>query len=803
MKMQRLPFILLCSLILACAAGDVRGETKPDLNTFDQAVKPLLQKYCVRCHNEKKSQGDMQLHAIDPDLIAGEHSGRWEDIQEAFNSGEMPPEDQPQPTEEERFALTRWMDAEFKKARQSNRPKTRGRVRRLTRYELQYALEDLLHISAEEEVGALPEEAASLETGLKNSSRLLMISGPHLESYLDVILSVIDKMKTIAAFEPHRVSVDIANLNTNPPVTFADKGRKNKPPLAKVERAGKGVVVQPGGYIDLKIPSVSKCLFRTTLTARADEPARVEVAIGYQHSEVDPRQKVQNLGAIAIEAGDQLRDYALDAHPDVLSTEYTRALDRPFFIRITNRGGSKVYLDGYEYQGNLNTELTSTLIPADLAEAERDAHIRRAIRQFLERAFRRPATDAEFEKYVAIYQSHAAKEDAIAALLNTYQEILCSPNFFYLGAPGELSGEAKQNYQLAERLAFFLWCSVPDDRLLAAAAAGELTDPDALSAQIDRMLKDERSRRWVEQFADQWLQTSRLFNVAVDSNYYPRFRENLKELMRRETIESVNDVFRNGAPAVNLLAADHVFVNQQLAGFYQIKGVRGEEFRKVEVGAGDHRGGLLTQSTFLIGNSDGMNSHAILRGVWLAEVILNDPPPDPPKNVPPLDESIPGFNEMTLNEKLFAHRNHASCRSCHQKIDPWGIPLENYDASGAWREQVLVISPTADQPKRKKKPVFEKSFVNIEAEATLPDGAAVAGVDELKSYLVNHRKHDFAKGLTERMLAYAISRDLDYHDEEFVNQLCESFENNNYLAPQLIKEIVQSETFQTGSEHGR
>ena len=170
--------------------------------------------------------------------------------------------------------------------------------------------------------------------------------------------------------------------------------------------------------------------------------------------------------------------------------------------------------------------------------------------------------------------------------------------------------------------------------------------------------------------------------------------------MRQETIETVNDVFRNGASALDLLKADHVYVNQTLAAFYQIKGVRGQDFRKIAVGQKDNRGGLLTQGTFLVGNSDGMNSHAILRGVWLTEVILNDPPPAPPKNVPPLDESIPNFDRMTLNEKMFAHRNNDACRNCHQKIDPWGIPLENYDASGAWREKVLVVSKATGQTKK-------------------------------------------------------------------------------------------------------
>jgi hypothetical protein len=782
-------------------SGFARGDLKPDVRTFTQQVKPLLQKYCVRCHGSKKSEAKMRFDNIDPDIITGQHSGKWEDAREAFNTGEMPPEGEPQPTDAERDVITRWLDAEFKKAKQYENPNKQGSVRRLTRYELQYALEDLLKFSVKEKVQALPEEGTSPETGLKNSSRLLMISSPHLESYLNVILSVINSMKEIAAFKPYSESVDIEHLDTNPPVVTVSSGRKVKPPVGKVERTGKGVMVNPGGYIDLKIAAISKCMFQTSFAAKADGPGKVQVAIGFQYSDVDTRQKVQELGSVNVEKSEELQRYSLNSYPENLPAEMTRALDRPFFIRITNRSKQPFYLESFDYKGNINTDLMSTLIPDSIAESDVENHIRQSIAAFLEKAFRRSPTEAELEQYYRAFQRYRKDEDTITALLDTYKEILCSPSFFYIGIPGNLSDEAKENYKLAERLAFFLWCSVPDDRLLKAASDGELTKPSVLASHVERMLNDENSKRWVERFADQWLHNSNLFNVAVDRKYYPRFKDSMKELMRQETIEAVNDVFRNGAPALDLLKADHVFVNQTLAGFYQVKGVRGEDFRKVTVDEEHNRGGLLTQGTFLVGNSDGMNSHAILRGVWVAEVILNDPPPDPPKNVPPLDESIPGFDKMTLNEKLFAHRNNAACRNCHQKIDPWGIPFENYDASGAWREKVLVISKASGQPKnrkKRKKPVFEKNYVPIEAESTLPDGTAVDGIGKLKEYLVAHRKRDFAKGLTERILAYALSRDIDYHDEDLVNHLCDIFEKNDCSVPILIREIVRSEQFRRG-----
>ena len=795
------PFLLVAALTIS-ATLSARADDQPNLQTFNQEIRPLIGKYCVKCHSGKTPEANIVLDEIDADIIDGEHFDRWEDIREAFNSGEMPPENQPQPTDAERDLITRWLDTEFKKALKHGSGFKRGGVRRLTRYELRYALEDLLHTSSSEYVNALPEEGSSVETGLKNNSRLLMISSPHLETYLNVILTIISDMKQITTYVPESVSADIRNLDLDPPVTFADKGRPNKPPVGEVERAGDAVLVNAGGYIDLAIPTISRYLFQTSFTAKSESPARVQLSIGFQHSEVDPRQKIHELGVIELPKSDAVNTYSINSWPEELPAEMSRALDRPFFVRLANRSKQPIYLQAFDYRGNVNTDLVSTLVPSDMDESDIAEHAKKSIAAFIEKAFRRSPTERELKRYNAVYSNYAETEKPIIALLSTYKEVLCSPAFFYLGMPDDASEVVAANYRLAERLAFFLWCSVPDDELLAAASAGELLSPSVLTGQINRMLADEKSRRFVEQFTDQWLQTFLMFNVAVDRTYYPRFKTPLKDLMRQETLEAVNDVFRNGATALDFLDADHVFVNQTLASFYRLKGVRGNEFRKVTLDKGSPRGGLLTQGTFLVGNSDGMNSHAILRGVWLATNILNDAPPDPPANVPPLDETIPGFDKMTLNQKLFAHRNNAACRSCHRKIDPWGIPFENFDASGTWREKVLVVSKKTPESqegqKKKQKPVFEKTHLPIDRTATLPGGTAIDGIDELKEHLMQHRKRDFAKGLTERLLAVALSRDIALPDEDLVDFLVNRFEANDYSVPTLIREIVATEQFQRG-----
>jgi hypothetical protein len=259
----------LVLLLVVVASGQGREDIKSDLAGFRQNVKPLFQKYCVECHGPDKQKGDMRLDTIDPDVVRGRSLDQWEDVREAFNTGEMPPEKKAQPTGAERDLMTRWMDAEFKKVKLHGSTKKRGSVRRLTRYELKYAFEDLLGFSIHNEVDRLPEEGTSVETGLKNNSRMLMISSPHLESYLDVVMTIIERMKEIAVFEPFVNPAHIANLDVDPPLKYTSEKKKIKPALAKVTRQGRGVVIENGGYLDLNVTSISKCKSQTSLLAKA------------------------------------------------------------------------------------------------------------------------------------------------------------------------------------------------------------------------------------------------------------------------------------------------------------------------------------------------------------------------------------------------------------------------------------------------------------------------------------------------------------------------------------------------------
>jgi hypothetical protein len=369
-------------------------------------------------------------------------------------------------------------------------------------------------------------------------------------------------------------------------------------------------------------------------------------------------------------------------------------------------------------------------------------------------------------------------------MIKIYSYILSSPKFFFLGT----NNNPDSDFKLAENLSFLLWSSVPDNELLSLAYKKQLHKPEILRSQVRRMLKDDRSKRLVENFSDQWLQTEKMFNIAVDNDYYKTFKQGLHmPLLRQEVIESVNDVFRNGQSALNLIKSDHVFINDKLAKLYDIPNVKGNSFRKVKLAANSVRGGLLTQGAFLVSNSDGISSHSVKRGIWLIEKILNDPPAPPPKNVPDFDDTIPGFDSLTLNQKLAKHRDNDACRNCHSKIDPWGLMFEHFDASGAWREQVMVKAPA-----KKKKATYSP----VESTGKLPGGLTINGTNELKNYLIKEKKEQFARGLTEKLLSYALWRDIAFYDREMVQDLNQKFIKSGYSVSILLEEIALSKKFQ-------
>lgn len=797
---------LFASIFLGLSSLCLAGNLKPDLATYESKVKPLLKKYCIDCHGPKKTKAKVRFDNIDPNILSGANSTMWHDTYETFNLGEMPPEDEPQPTEKERDIIREWLDTEFKKATKVGSPNKSSNVRRLTKYELKYTLEDLLNISVEKALKDLPEESTSIHTGLKNNSSLLGISDTYLQTYFNAIFNVFDKIRDAASNERFTANLNMAKVILPKPKELPDyikklsgKPRQNAikqlpkgpPELFKLaKKQNSGLMLERDGHASLLLPRVPKSYYQISVKSKKSKAA-FEVYFGMK----DIKTKEEYVTKLTeIPSGNKVLNY----HVDNLPLAITVAEGMQYFVRVKNRTRQPVLLEGLSFVGNINVSTKKQILSYSDSE-----DVSSIITGFATKALRREITKDEQLRFLNKYKSFSKSDSKYIALASTFESILCEPDFLLIGVRSSLDEKKSQNFVIAEKLSYFLWCSAPDEELVHLAYAGKLTDKSILAKQVDRMLNDEKSRRFVEKFTTQWLHTGEIENVVVDSIHYPGFKDSIKKAMLQETIESVNEVVRNGASAIDLIKSDYIFVNKDLAKFYGVKGGGVNEFQKVKVGPDSKRGGLLTQGTFLVSNSDGIHSHAIKRGVWLNEVILNDPPPAAPADVPPFDEEIEGFEKMTLNQKLKAHSDNPACSSCHAKIDPWGVLFENYDASGKWRDKVtatinIVKNTNKKRKKGEPKKLHVRNYVDLNTEAVIPGNIKLRNMNDLKNHLYKNRREGFAQGLTEKMLSYALSRDVDFYDADLISQMNTKFMADSFSVATLIKNIVMTDDFMKG-----
>jgi len=408
-------------------------------------------------------------------------------------------------------------------------------------------------------------------------------------------------------------------------------------------------------------------------------------------------------------------------------------------------------------------------------KSNKELYAEEVIHRFMQRAFRRSIKPAELNRYMNFWSNIKGEfgrfEDGIKEVLIA---VLCSPNFIYISDP--IVPEEKKTedeFYLASQLSYFLWNSPPDKRLTKLAADGDLYDK--LTKEIDRMIESPKIFEMINSFAFEWLRLDRHKSMDIDVHKYEDFTRFVKEDMFNETYHFIHYVLKNDLSILNFIDSDFAMLNQNLAEFYGIKGVVGNEFRPVKLNETYQRGGLLSQGSFLSGHSDGVQAHTIKRAVWLKEKILGDHPPPPPPNVPEIDPDTPGFEDLTLKEQLFLHRNKVSCMDCHRKIDPFGVVFENYDAVGRFQQTA------------KNKP--------IDAFSELPDGTKIEGIKGIKKYILDLKKDNFTKSLVENMFAYAIGRDIGFADEEEINNIVKEVIDDDYRFRTVVEQIVLSPSF--------
>jgi hypothetical protein len=446
---------------------------------------------------------------------------------------------------------------------------------------------------------------------------------------------------------------------------------------------------------------------------------------------------------------------------------------------------SKIIIEAVEFVSNDYSTWPSQVhrkIVLPEEDLNKDETAKLVISRFLERAWRKPIDPETAEKWFQHFQSIKRLENSsIYALRETLATSLASTNFLYLSEPepNENKTSLLSSHELATRLSYFIWSSMPDSELRGLADQNRLSDPKVLTNQIERMLKDLKSNRFAEEFSKQWLDLGGVDRVAVNPRYHQNFDNRLKPYMQAESLEFFKEIFRKDESMLQIIDADFSMLNARLAKHYGLKGPKSQRFERTSLKGTDRAGGVLGHASIHLSGSDGAESHPIRRAVWVRERLLDDPPKPPPPDVPGIEESVTDFEKLSLREQLEFHRKKESCNDCHRTLDPWGIALEEYSAVGLKREKTTVH----------KKP--------ITSDTILPGNHPVNGVKELQKFILSHREDQFAHALCSKILVYALGRSLTLDDEILIKELKTQFKNNDYRPLSLLKNIVLSETFQS------
>ncbi|HCR30305.1 MAG TPA: hypothetical protein DIV79_09845 [Opitutae bacterium] len=805
------------SLILV--AVRISSVSLGDLERFayEDTVGPLFEKYCFTCHGPDEQESGVRIDTLNRDFVNGRDGETWHDMHDVLILGDMPPEEDDQPSNRERQLMIDWITAELEHATAVKRETGgRGVIRRLTRYEYNNTLIDLLGIELDYATDLPPETAP--RGGFENDGSIMGMSGMQLEYYLKAA----------------RMGLDVALVYGPQPERFYHYGTCNVDRRwdAKVEKTHTNKI-QPGNAFMTRMmdyPVKGPVTIRVKAHAVIPEgkgPPRMRVRVGIRADTYIPGGQIgEDIDVLDTEETPGVYEFRgqLDRFEKVLATPsnfpglmitvqnvYDDGSDKIDVLDLRLNEQERQLNDPDPCQPWIVVESVEFIAP-DYAvwppehhtrilfeglnvPEEESAYAEEVLRRFMRRAYRRPATAEEIQQPLRFFEEIRREyETFTGAIKEALAMTLVSPQFLYLVEPTDenLGARKLTDFEVASRLSYFLWSTMPDEELLQIAEKGRLLKRRTLSKQVQRMLDHPKSERFVKRFTEQWLDLVALDRVAINPQFYPDFNERAIADMRRETEAFFEEILRNDLSALNFLDSDFSMLNERLAKHYGIDGVVGSSMQRAPLPADSKRGGLITQGSMLVGNSTGEDSHPINRAVWIMERILDDPPPPPPAMVPDLDPETPGFAEMPLKEQLAIHRQQESCNNCHKKIDPWGIPLEEFDATGLRRTKSLRL-----MAKEKGGARTEEFYAPGEISDVMPDGVEIQGAQSLKDYLLETRRRDFARAMVAKLTSYGLGRTLEFSDEPDIEQLADQFEKRDYRLDKLIESIVLSELFLT------
>ncbi len=774
---------------------------RPALLLPVQALQPdapaphraLIDRYCVTCHSDRVKTAGLTLETRDLSRVP-EDAEVWEKALRKLRGGMMPPQGMPRPAQLNIDALVSFLETSIDSAAFAKPNPGRSPLHRLNRAEYANAIRDLLSLEIDA-TSLLPADDES--NGFDNIADVLKVSPSLLEQYLTASrrisgLAVGDSDVTPAS-QVYRVPPDRSQENHVEGLPLGTRGgllvRHNFPLDADYDFSV-GLLQNIVGYMpglewphQLEITIDGVRVFLTPVGGEDDNKLS-DTNLGIAKDTLDARLRKR----IHVQAGPRDVGVAFirrnSAESDEPLQPFTRDLD------LQNMNGiplvEHLQIAGpFDPTGPGDTPSRRRIFVcrpggtnARPREANETACATKILSTLARRAYRQPVTQSDVQTLMDFYQAGRKQGTFDSGIESALRLILASPKFLFRDEPDPPNVVAGAIYavndlELASRLSFFLWSSIPDDELLNAAVEGKLKDPAVLERQVRRMLGDARSDALVKNFAAQWLFLRNLQSFVADQQEFPNFDENLRQSFRRETELFFQSIIREDRSVIDLIDANYTFVNERLARHYGIPNIYGTRFRRVTL-ADENRRGLLGQGSVLTVTSYPNRTSPVLRGKWILDNLLGTPPPAPPPNVPDLKDAHEGGKVLSVRERMEEHRANSACATCHRVMDPLGFSLENFDATGQWRTK--------------------EEAGPVDASGRLADGTEVSGPVALRQALLKHPE-TFARTMTEKLLTYSLGRGLEYYDMPVVRAIARDAAASNYRFSSLVMGIVKSTPF--------
>ncbi len=782
--------LLVCAGVVALGAAlfELPGRADAQSAPAPADHQQFLTRYCQGCHNDRAKTGGMSVQPLKADNLAA-NDETWEKIFRKVSLGEMPPATAPaKPPKESLTEFASWLSSSLDKNAVEHPDPGRATLRRLNRAEYANAVRDLLDLKIDVS-GELPVDDSGL--GFDNIADVLSVSPTLMDRYIRVAGKV---ARTATGLSSRRAVTTefpilkdpLSNQRASDDLPLDSRGGgafKFYAPYSGDyvigvflnQSAGEGVKRLAENQVEAKVtlkagPHIIGASMPRNMTLEDSlTPLSVAAMRGTKPAGAVPQVAVN----VQVDGARVKQAMVAAWAPGILDTGLPS--DQVIFGRDIERMSIMGPLDIKGASDTASRRRIFSCHPS--ASLSQQACARSILTRIAHQAYRRPLTQADIAPLMAMYAQGRKDGDFEHGVEAALELVLVSPSFVFMResdegtAPGTV--HRINDTELATRLSFFLWSSIPDAQLLVLAQKGQLSKPAVLKQQVRRMLADPKSAALTENFAGQWLYLRRLEFQRPDKAIFPDFDERLRSAMATETDMFFDGVVRQNRSVLDFIDADYTYLNERLADHYGIPGVHGASFRKVALTPAAHRGGLLGQGAILTVTSYENRTSVVLRGKWILENLLAAAPPPPPPNVPTLDE-VPGGAKLTLREQMEIHRKNPVCASCHSKMDPLGFSLENFDAVGAWR------TTTAGKP--------------IDPSGVLPDGTKFAGPSGLTDILMA-RKDQFVEAFTERLMTYALGRGVEAVNQPAVRAIRAAASKDNYRFDDIVLGIVQSVPF--------